>query len=111
MKPFTYHAPTTVDEAVAMLEQYQSSCAVVAGGTDVIIELNERHKTPAHVIAIDKLSELRYIKSAPSPRSTIWKTTPMCRNICRLFGRRPFMSVHRRYAISVPSAATLSMHP
>lgn len=62
MKPFTYHAPTTVDEAVAMLEQYQSSCAVVAGGTDVIIELNERHKTPAHVIAIDKLSELRYIK-------------------------------------------------
>ena len=101
-----------------MLEQYQSSCAVVAGGTDVIIELNERHKTPAHVIAIDKLSELRYIKeeeglvkSAPSPRSTIWKTTPMCRNICRLFGRRPFMSVHRRYAISVPSAATLSMHP
>ena len=62
MKPFTYHAPTTVDEAVAMLEQYQASCAVVAGGTDVIIELNERHKAPEHVIAIDKLSELRYIK-------------------------------------------------
>ena len=50
MKPFTYHAPTTVDEAVAMLEQYQASCAVVAGGTDVIIELNERHKAPEHVI-------------------------------------------------------------
>ena len=62
MKPFTYHAPTTVDEAVAMLEQYQSSCAVVAGGPDVIIEVHERQKTPAHVIAIDKLSELRYIK-------------------------------------------------
>ena len=46
MKPFTYHAPTTVDEAVAMLDQYQASVAVVAGGTDVVIELNERSKTP-----------------------------------------------------------------
>lgn len=62
MKPFTYHAPKTVDEAVALLEAHQESCAVVAGGTDVVIELNERQRTPAHVIAIDKIEELRYIK-------------------------------------------------
>lgn len=62
MKPFTYHAPTTVAEAVEMLDKYQSSCAVVAGGTDVVIELNERHKTPEHVISISKLDELRYVK-------------------------------------------------
>ena len=61
MKPFTYHAPTTVAEAVEMLDKYQSSCAVVAGGTDVVIELNERHKTPEHVISISKLDELRYV--------------------------------------------------
>lgn len=62
MKPFTYHAPTTVDEAVAMLDQYQASVAVVAGGTDVVIELNERSKTPEHVVNINKLNELRYVK-------------------------------------------------
>lgn len=62
MKPFSYHSPRTVDEAIALLDQYQESCAVLAGGTDVIIELNEGHRAPEHVIAIEKLSELRYVK-------------------------------------------------
>lgn len=62
MKPFEYHAPKTVDEALALLDKLQGSCAVIAGGTDVVIELNERHKTPEHVIAIDKINDLRYIK-------------------------------------------------
>lgn len=62
MKPFTYHAPATVDEAVALLDQYKDSYAVVAGGTDVVIELNERKKTPGHVVNINKLNELRYVK-------------------------------------------------
>ncbi len=62
MKPFDFHAPKTVEEAVALLEQYQQNCAVIAGGTDVVIELNERHKTPEHVISIDKIDSLRYVK-------------------------------------------------
>lgn len=62
MKPFCYHSPRTVDEAVALLEQYQERCAVLAGGTDVVIELNEGHRTPEHVIGIEKLDELRYVR-------------------------------------------------
>lgn len=62
MKPFTYHAPRSVEEALSLLEQHQASCAVVAGGTDVVIELNEGVKRPAHVIDISKISELRYVK-------------------------------------------------
>ncbi len=62
MKPFTYHAPVTVAEAAALLDRYQDSVAVVAGGTDVVIELNEKQKTPAHVVDISKLKELRYVK-------------------------------------------------
>lgn len=62
MKAFTYHAPTTVETALAQLSDYQESCAIIAGGTDVVIELNERHKTPKHVININKLDELRYVK-------------------------------------------------
>ena len=62
MKPFEFHAPTTVKEAVELLDKYQDSVAVVAGGTDVVIELNEGHKTPAHVIDISKIDEIRYVK-------------------------------------------------
>lgn len=62
MKPFIYHAPATVAEALSLLEQYQDDCAVVSGGTDVVIELNEGRKAPAHVISINKLDELRYVR-------------------------------------------------
>lgn len=62
MKVFTYHAPASVSEAVAMLNQYNESCAVVAGGTDVVIELNEGSKTPQHVININNITELHYVK-------------------------------------------------
>lgn len=62
MKPFTYHSPATVDEAVALLQKHKDSCAVIAGGTDLVIELNERSRTPEHVININKIDELRYVR-------------------------------------------------
>lgn len=62
MKPFTYHSPATVDEAVALLQKHKDSCAVIAGGTDIVIELNERSRTPEHVININKIDELRYVR-------------------------------------------------
>mgnify|MGYP001182212579 CR=1 FL=1 len=62
MKAFTFHAPTTVEMALAQLNDYQESCAIISGGTDIVIELNERQKTPQHVISISKLDELRYMR-------------------------------------------------
>ena len=40
MKPFDFYAPTTVDEALALLDQYKDSVAPIAGGTDLTLELN-----------------------------------------------------------------------
>ena len=50
MKPFDFYAPTTVDEALALLNQYKDSVAPIAGGTDLTLELNERKASPAVIV-------------------------------------------------------------
>ena len=62
MKPFDFYAPTTVDEALALLDQYKDSVAPIAGGTDLTLELNERKASPAVIVDLKKLKELDYIR-------------------------------------------------
>lgn len=38
-----YHTPHSIDQAIALLDQYQGKAKVVAGGTDLIVELREGH--------------------------------------------------------------------
>ena len=62
MRPFDFYAPTTVVEALTLLDQYKDSVACIAGGTDLTLELNEWEAQPAVVIDLKKLKELDYIK-------------------------------------------------
>ena len=62
MRPFDFYAPTTVVEALTLLDQYKDSVACIAGGTDLTLELNEWKAQPAVVIDLKKLKELDYIK-------------------------------------------------
>lgn len=62
MKPFEFYAPATVDETLELLHRYQESVSVVAGGTDLVLELNERKTTPAVVIDLKQLKELDYVR-------------------------------------------------
>ena len=47
MRPFDFYAPTTVVEALTLLDQYKDSVACIAGGTDLTLELNEWKAQPA----------------------------------------------------------------
>ena len=62
MRPFDFYAPTTVVEALTLLDRYKDSVACIAGGTDLTLELNEWKTQPAVVIDLKKLKELDYIK-------------------------------------------------
>ena len=58
MRPFDFYAPTTVVEALTLLDRYKDSVACIAGGTDLTLELNEWKTQPAVVIDLKKLKEL-----------------------------------------------------
>ncbi|MBM2809959.1 MAG: carbon monoxide dehydrogenase medium chain [Chloroflexi bacterium] len=61
--PFFYHAPTSVDEAVALLQDLQEEDSkVLAGGQSLMPVLNMRLARVKHLIDINKLHDLDYIR-------------------------------------------------
>jgi carbon-monoxide dehydrogenase medium subunit len=58
---FEYHAPQTLQKALEMLSRYGPEAKILAGGTDLVGHLKFGKRTPAHVIDIKKLAELKSI--------------------------------------------------
>ena len=57
----TYKASTT-KEALELLEKYGEQAKIIAGGTDMVIELRNNKINPDVVIDISSIDEIRYIK-------------------------------------------------
>jgi carbon-monoxide dehydrogenase medium subunit len=55
---FTVHHPTTVADAVALASQFGEQSRFLAGGTDLIIQMNRKRLAPRHLIDITELAEL-----------------------------------------------------
>jgi xanthine dehydrogenase iron-sulfur cluster and FAD-binding subunit A len=58
----SYLQPTSVDEALALLEQHAGSARLVAGGTDVLVELQRGVKPTSTLIDVTALRDLKYIR-------------------------------------------------
>lgn len=63
MKQFLYDAPDTVEQAVNLLEKATDSTHIIAGGTDIVLDLRSGRVVPDRVININKVHELKYVKS------------------------------------------------
>jgi aerobic carbon-monoxide dehydrogenase medium subunit len=62
--PFQYHAPKTVDEAVALLAEYAPADGrVLAGGQSLVPTMAFRLARPAHLVDINGIKELDRITS------------------------------------------------
>ncbi|HCI78479.1 MAG TPA: hypothetical protein DHW02_02175 [Ktedonobacter sp.] len=57
----TYLRPTSLKEALELLHQYAGKARLVAGGTDVLVELQRGVKPTETLIDITALRELKYI--------------------------------------------------
>jgi len=58
---FEYHAPRTIEEAVALKAEHGPGAAFVAGGTDLLPNMKRRIQQFAHVIDISRIGELRAV--------------------------------------------------
>ncbi|MBI2918274.1 MAG: xanthine dehydrogenase family protein subunit M [Chloroflexi bacterium] len=59
---FDYLAPTTLQEACAMLQQHQGQAKLLAGGTDLLVNMKRRDETPQYVIGLKQVSGLDYVR-------------------------------------------------
>jgi carbon-monoxide dehydrogenase medium subunit len=64
MKPpvFDYHAPATVEEAIALLARYGGEAKLLAGGQSLMPLLNFRLSRPAAIIDLNTIPSLGYIR-------------------------------------------------
>ena len=59
---FGYSAPTTLDEAFALLQQHGDEAKILAGGHSLIPMMKLRIATPEHLIDINNIPGLSYIR-------------------------------------------------
>ena len=59
---FDYSKPSTLAEAISLLQQLGDEAKILAGGHSLIPMMKFRLATPAHLIDINGLSDLEYIK-------------------------------------------------
>lgn len=56
---FSYHRPSTLAEAMEVLAAQAGQAKVLAGGTDLLVNMKLGKLTPEHVVALGKLEELK----------------------------------------------------
>ena len=61
---FEYYAPTSVNEAMALLKQHGAEAKILSGGMSLIPLMKLRLAAPRHIIDINRIPELAYIKEA-----------------------------------------------
>jgi CO/xanthine dehydrogenase FAD-binding subunit len=59
MQPFAYERPSTLADALTLLERHGPDARVLAGGTDVIVRLRDGSLRPSVVVDVKRIPELR----------------------------------------------------
>ena len=57
-----YYQPSSLDQALQLLQQHAGSARIIAGGTDVLVELQRGVKPTTTLIDITRLHELKYVR-------------------------------------------------
>ena len=62
---FEYFAPETLDEAFSLLQELGEEGSILAGGTDLLVNMKQRaiEPMPKHLINIKKIPGLQYLKT------------------------------------------------
>jgi len=94
MMRFDYAEPATVGEAVALLGASPGRAAVIAGGTDLLVQMREHVRAPAQVINIKKILGLEALHFDPAAGLTIGALTTTRAVETSEFVRRHYAGLH-----------------
>ena len=79
MKSFAYQSPATLGEAVSMLAEENGQARVLAGGTDLLVQMRLDLHDVDLVVDVKKISELNEISYTESAGLTIGAAVPCVR--------------------------------
>ncbi len=58
---FTLFTPTTIEEAVSIIQKNLDEARILAGGSDILVQMKKRLITPKYLIKINKITNLSFI--------------------------------------------------
>ena len=61
--PFVYHAPESLEEALAILADVGHDGKILAGGQSLVPLLSMRLASPGHIVDINRITELAYVRT------------------------------------------------
>ncbi len=79
MKDFEYTAPTGLDEALGLLEKHGPRAKLLAGGTDIIVQLREGLREADVVVDVKKIPELTQMSYSADEGLTLGAAVPCYR--------------------------------
>lgn len=62
VRSFAYYAPQSVQEAIAVMQREGADGKILAGGTDLLVQLKERGLHPKYVLSLSQIAELKQIR-------------------------------------------------
>jgi len=60
---FEYHKPTSLEEVIGLMKEYGDDAKLMGGGVGLIAFMKERLMSPAHVIDVKEVKELRQLSN------------------------------------------------
>lgn len=97
---FEYFAPKTMEEACSLLAKYKGEARVLAGGTDLLVQMKNREVIPRYLINIKDIPDLDYIRYDDKEGLRIGALTP-------IEALKTSTLIRRRFSILSQAAAVL----
>lgn len=97
---FEYFAPKTMEEACSLLAKYKGEARVLAGGTDLLVQMKNREVIPRYLINIKNIPDLDYIRYDDKEGLRIGALTP-------IEALKTSTLIRRRFGILSQAAAVL----
>ncbi|MBI5589097.1 MAG: xanthine dehydrogenase family protein subunit M [Deltaproteobacteria bacterium] len=61
---FDFHEPKTLNEACQILAEYGQKARIIAGGTDLMVNMKKKILSPEQLVSISRISELKKLDTA-----------------------------------------------
>jgi len=77
LNDFCFHKPTTLDEALVLIDKYQENGLLMEGGSEVIPNMKSLVVTPDHIISLKRIPEFEYLTYTPGEGLHIGPSTTL----------------------------------
>ena len=61
---FDFHEPETIEEACQVMAELGQEAKPLAGGTDLIVNMKKKILSPAHLVSLSRIKDLKQMDSS-----------------------------------------------